>query len=281
MACEGECFRPLEGEVCEGSVRDGTSSLVVAGGCAEQADALDGVAYLAMGFTASGAPYFRSSEEPYHYIYWDPDCNGGDASARWIIDSDVPNVTAVSDLDGDSNCDYVARTCLEGADNCDIDSQAPPLGTETWKVKCGTPTLTWQDNQLTLATAVPPSPPAVGSNGCAATQDYMLVLDASSSLQASHADVTTFVTEFIDRFALGDGAGAPKIGIVALGSNVGGACTHARAIVAQCSATPTRPLPPLSSIPQAVRSFCPRPSLRLASCPPSPKAGTGARSFCY
>ena len=104
---------------CGGSWIDDTLTLapppppfVICGGCSSRGSALDNVEYLAAGFTASGAPYYRDSTSSY-YVYWDhPDwCDGGiGASARWIVDGAEPSTTtAWSDLDGDSTCNYYAR----------------------------------------------------------------------------------------------------------------------------------------------------------------------------
>ena len=49
--------------------------LMVTGGCASRSSILDNVEYVAVGYTFSGAPYFRDASASY-YLYWDPDCNG-------------------------------------------------------------------------------------------------------------------------------------------------------------------------------------------------------------
>ncbi|EOD19325.1 hypothetical protein EMIHUDRAFT_118001 [Emiliania huxleyi CCMP1516] len=124
--------------------------LVIAGGCAPQSSALDNVEYVAVGYTFSGAPYFRDASSSY-YIYWDPDCDGGiSGAARWIVNSDMPSTTASNDLDGDGICSYMARIDSD-------DSSSPPLGTATWRVACDG---SWTDNDLTLASLSPPAPPA-------------------------------------------------------------------------------------------------------------------------
>eukprot|EP00966_Prymnesium_polylepis_P116156 2685118-Prymnesium_polylepis.1 len=103
--------------------------------------------YKAVGFTASGAPFFQLQGSSV-FIYWDPSCNGGTGgTARWIIDSDEPSTSALSDLDGDAACNYGAR--FNSAD-----SSSPPLGGSTWRVSCSG---VWTDNELTL---LPPSPPS-------------------------------------------------------------------------------------------------------------------------
>ncbi|EOD29606.1 hypothetical protein EMIHUDRAFT_113645 [Emiliania huxleyi CCMP1516] len=125
--------------------------LMFTGGCALRSSALDNVEYVAVGYTYSGAPYFRDTSSSY-YIYWDPTCNDTGSTARWIVDDDVPSTTASSDLDGDGKCSYWAHIDSD-------DSSSPPLGTATWRVYCDG---SWTDNDLTLAflSPPPPAPPA-------------------------------------------------------------------------------------------------------------------------
>ena len=104
------------------------------------------------GYTASGAPYYKKAGASTLHIYWDPDCDGGGGTARWILDSDAPSTSAAEDLDGDGSCNYNAR----------IDSSAswsPPSGTSTWRIVCDGD---WIDNDLTTAPCPPPAcqPPA-------------------------------------------------------------------------------------------------------------------------
>ncbi|EOD35195.1 hypothetical protein EMIHUDRAFT_227748 [Emiliania huxleyi CCMP1516] len=124
--------------------------LMITGGCASRSSALDNVEYVAVGYTFSGAPYFREASSSY-YIYWDPDCSGTDSTARWIVDDDEPSTTASSDLDGDGKC-------KSWADIYSDDSSSPPLGTATWRVNCDS---IWTNNLLTLA-FLSPSYVAVG-----------------------------------------------------------------------------------------------------------------------
>ncbi|EOD06344.1 hypothetical protein EMIHUDRAFT_219184 [Emiliania huxleyi CCMP1516] len=44
---------------------------------------LGGLEYLAAGFTASGAPYYRDASSS-HYIYWDPSCNAFDGTDFYV-----------------------------------------------------------------------------------------------------------------------------------------------------------------------------------------------------
>ncbi|EOD11539.1 hypothetical protein EMIHUDRAFT_214352 [Emiliania huxleyi CCMP1516] len=81
--------------------------------------------YVAVGYTFSGAPYFRDASSS-HYIYWDPACSGTGSTARWIVDKQAPSTTASSDLDGDRACAYYADIDSD-------DSSSPPLGTATWR----------------------------------------------------------------------------------------------------------------------------------------------------
>ncbi|EOD08755.1 hypothetical protein EMIHUDRAFT_459945, partial [Emiliania huxleyi CCMP1516] len=97
----------------------GQEGLTVASGAA-----LDNVEYVAAGYTASGAPYYRASTSSFSYLYWDPDCNGNGFGANWIVDADQPSTTASSDLDGDGSCNF--RAYINSY------SSSPPLGTTTW-----------------------------------------------------------------------------------------------------------------------------------------------------
>uniref|UniRef100_A0A0D3IP50 Right handed beta helix domain-containing protein n=2 Tax=Emiliania huxleyi TaxID=2903 RepID=A0A0D3IP50_EMIH1 len=100
----------------------GQEGLTVASGSEERKSFV----YVAVGYTFSGAPYYRAPSSS-KYIYWDPDCNGGSGgTARWIVDSDLPSIAVSSDLDRDGSCNYIARI------NSD-DSSSPPLGTATWR----------------------------------------------------------------------------------------------------------------------------------------------------
>jgi len=97
------------------------------GACAEN-NALNGLSWINVGNTLSGAPFYKALGHEY-YIYHDPDCaNSGDGSPRWIIGETLPNSEAESDLDGDQACVYVARV-----DSSEISS--PPSG--EWVMSCG------------------------------------------------------------------------------------------------------------------------------------------------
>ena len=51
------------------------AEFVIRGGSCSRSGALDYVDYIAAGYTASGAPYYRDVSSS-HYVYWDPDCDG-------------------------------------------------------------------------------------------------------------------------------------------------------------------------------------------------------------
>ena len=102
---------------------------LVTGGCASASSVLDNVEYVAVGYTASQAPYYRDASSSY-YIYWDPSCDSGAAPARWIVTRCAPSTTASSSLDG-------CGACYEGLAYIDSgDSSSPPLGTSAWRVFC-------------------------------------------------------------------------------------------------------------------------------------------------
>ena len=115
--------------------------------CAYQS-ALNNVDYVATGFTASGAPYYRDSSASF-YIYWDPSCDGGSAPARWIATIVAPSTAAFGDLDGDGRCSYFAAIDSD-------DSSSPPLGTAFWWVFCDG---SWTQVDLMLTSLASPSPP--------------------------------------------------------------------------------------------------------------------------
>ena len=89
--------------------------------------------YTAVGFTASGAPYYRrtpdvAGADPVH-LFWDPSCDGTASPAAWTLDDSTPSTTAASDLDGDGMCHFSAYLISAAADS-------PPLGASTWHVFC-------------------------------------------------------------------------------------------------------------------------------------------------
>ena len=107
--------------------------------CDAQHEALEGEEYVAAGYTASGAPYYRDSSSTY-YVYWDPSCDGsGTAAARWVVTSGAPSTTALSDLDEDGACTYFARVMSS-------DSSSRPR-TAAWTAWCGS---SWKGITLTL-----------------------------------------------------------------------------------------------------------------------------------
>ena len=83
-----------------------------------------------------------SDPQPTHFIYWDPSCSADPdfAGPRWILDTDEPSTTAQSDLDGDGQCNYLARI------NLDVNS--PPVGTQPWMVNCDGSS--WESNDVTI-----------------------------------------------------------------------------------------------------------------------------------
>mmetsp|Transcript_84772 Transcript_84772/g.237371 ORF Transcript_84772/g.237371 Transcript_84772/m.237371 type:complete len:573 (-) Transcript_84772:144-1862(-) len=70
---------------------------------------LNGLLFDKLGSTANGSPFYKAKDQEY-YIYYDEDCGrNNDGTKRWILDSDRPSVTRMTDLDGDFNCSYIAR----------------------------------------------------------------------------------------------------------------------------------------------------------------------------
>jgi len=101
---------------------------------------LDGMDFLHVGATASGAPYYKA-ESAELYIFYDPDCKGSNStSARWVIDEDAPSIVATQDLDGDRQCDYIGRALV-------ADTRSPPKET-MWRLHCGDGV--WEDYWMTL-----------------------------------------------------------------------------------------------------------------------------------
>ena len=127
---------------------------MVTGSCADQGN-IDDI-YEPIGNTLDDRWYFQGGGNGV-MLYFDQDCDGGNHSAaRWIFDSAGTQVstTAEYDLDGDGIC--VVRAYF------DDDGDAPPLGTNTWRMSCGG---SWADVELTftrtspLPTPVPTTPP--------------------------------------------------------------------------------------------------------------------------
>lgn len=126
--------------------------LLLQGACVAKSF-LNGLVFREVGTTASGTRYYEAkTREPgvYFYMYHDPDCNGGsDGSGRWVIDNDKPSTSKLEDLDGDEDCEYLARLNSDGADR--------PPETSTWRMYCNGG---WEDKVLSL---VDMSPKAVAS----------------------------------------------------------------------------------------------------------------------
>lgn len=113
--------------------------LVKLGGVCAYKGFLDGLTFVSEGLTASGAPYFKAIGAE-QYIYHDADCGGaGNSTARWVIDSDAPNASVLTDLDQDGACNYHARIESDLAD-------VPP-SEGNWSVFCGE---AWESHELTL-----------------------------------------------------------------------------------------------------------------------------------
>mmetsp|Transcript_37526 Transcript_37526/g.120823 ORF Transcript_37526/g.120823 Transcript_37526/m.120823 type:complete len:542 (-) Transcript_37526:188-1813(-) len=105
----------------------------------QQKEYMNNLQFEYQGVTASGSPYYKSVSSD-EYMYYDPHCSGNvSGSARWVLDSDSPSLTALSDLDGDGNCSYHARAKSK-------DGSAPPKGS-MWKVDCGG---VWKDMWVAL-----------------------------------------------------------------------------------------------------------------------------------
>lgn len=111
-------------------------AFLLSGACDLQSE-LNG-AFVLQGSTHNGIPFYKNFESE-HYMYFDPDCNGGsDGVARWIIDLESPNTQRSEDLDGDGECTYLART------NSRL--PRPPLRAK-WFMYCKGG---WQETPLTL-----------------------------------------------------------------------------------------------------------------------------------
>mmetsp|Transcript_99614 Transcript_99614/g.286412 ORF Transcript_99614/g.286412 Transcript_99614/m.286412 type:complete len:491 (-) Transcript_99614:333-1805(-) len=106
--------------------------------CSQQ-EALNSLQFELQGTTAGGFPWYKAKTAE-QYIYYDLSCSGAaGTSARWVIDEDAPNVSAIADLDGDRNCSYHARVKT-------TDGTSPPKGA-MWRVQCDT---SWTDMWLAL-----------------------------------------------------------------------------------------------------------------------------------
>lgn len=98
-----------------------------------------GLEFDVAGVTNSSAAFFKSREHG-QYMYYDPSCSGApDGKARWVIDDEKPMRDAVSDLDGDSACNYHARVDSG-------DTSSPPKAA-MWRLHCDG---AWEDIWITL-----------------------------------------------------------------------------------------------------------------------------------
>lgn len=96
----------------------------VTGGCAEATNDV----YEPVDLTHDGRWYYRGRSSGL-FIFFDWNCDGaGSGVPRWIFDTDKPSLTASTDLDGDSGCDYEGRIFSE--------ANEPPMGTNTWTMYC-------------------------------------------------------------------------------------------------------------------------------------------------
>lgn len=128
-------------------------ALQLSGACSYKAF-LNGMLFLHQGATASGFPFYGSQDGKY-FMYFDRDCDGAAGAAkdkgvaRWIIDTDAPNRTRHTDLDGDQHCNYLARTNTE-------DGRMPPTSAQ-WEMGCGGGK--WLSQTITLESVRRPTSP--------------------------------------------------------------------------------------------------------------------------
>ncbi|CAE7231529.1 unnamed protein product [Symbiodinium sp. CCMP2456] len=76
--------------------------------------------------SSSNGTFYRADTD--HYFYFDPDCDGHGAYARWILGTSPPNTSRSSDLDDDGACSYMAGIASQGT--------KPPMGTQMWRMLC-------------------------------------------------------------------------------------------------------------------------------------------------
>merc|ERR1719440_30996 len=87
-------------------VGDNISGIIVTGHCVSYRNGH----YSRAGFTKSGAPYFKHVISWYdYYVYYEPDCSGTSTWPRWVLTLGAPDLTALYNLDGNGECDYLAR----------------------------------------------------------------------------------------------------------------------------------------------------------------------------
>ena len=130
------------GPRCHGAA----SALELSGMCSDNADFLG--TYNLGGFAANAAPFYEHTDG-HHFLYFDLDCSGTGAAARWILDSSHPNTTRAFDLGGDHSCSYAARLTTT--------LPSPPLGNHTWRTHCGS---SWTDVELSWGYVGSSPPPA-------------------------------------------------------------------------------------------------------------------------
>eukprot|EP00966_Prymnesium_polylepis_P177853 4118688-Prymnesium_polylepis.1 len=106
--------------------------------------------YMFRGLTAIGAPYYTKQDAPntIYSLYYDTDCSGRGANARWIMDRNLPNPALSSDLDEDGGC-------WSNSGQLQTTDLALPLGTHGWRFVCGG----WRNLDITLTELLVPLPP--------------------------------------------------------------------------------------------------------------------------
>jgi len=114
-------------------------TLVFSGAC--DYPKVNGLKFDRQGTTATGAPFYKARTTE-RYIYYDPNCAtpGSPQPARWILDNNAPNTQRTADLDGDGECNYLARTESN-------DKKSPP-SSALWSMHCGSDD--WQLLTITL-----------------------------------------------------------------------------------------------------------------------------------
>eukprot|EP00756_Hemistasia_phaeocysticola_P048335 Hpha_TRINITY_DN22765_c0_g1::TRINITY_DN22765_c0_g1_i1::g.34263::m.34263 len=90
--------------------------------------------YYHVGTTRSGRPwYMQDDTTSTRTLYYDPNCGGGDdGSGKWVLDTDMPSITAEEDLDQDGRCEYIGEAPTATGTR---DRVSPVSG--SWTVFCG------------------------------------------------------------------------------------------------------------------------------------------------
>merc|ERR1719272_1153904 len=96
--------------------------------------------YNYMGTTADGRPYYQKGQGS--YIYFDADCGGHQRGwPMWVLDSDHPNITSTTDLDGDDGCGVYAKSTYSIA-------ASPSSG--QWSTRCADAGFTHMDVAVSI-----------------------------------------------------------------------------------------------------------------------------------